>query len=498
MENHKYTTTFSSEIRPLVSAEKDKYLAMASLVNIGDFIPDIDSENIDLLPVAFNAFVANRVNKNGDVISGSKAIEISNSFINKPINVEHNRGRVVGVILAAGYSEFGTDHPLDEEKVKEMSGPFNVTLGGVIWKVVSNELSDLIEESNDPTSEFYQKISASWELGFSEFQLAAINGPEKNLEDADIISDAAEISEKEKDLKTFGGTGVLEDGRAIYRLVVGNVVPLGIGLTENPAADVAGIAIKSLDKTENTANNIKDAENKSSQTNQINVKKDVETMKIENLKDITDESLKTLEASTISDFIHDELKKASEEYSEKIHEKEEAIKTVQAEHDQLKEAHEEASKTLETVKEELETIKVEQAAREAEDTFNRRMAQMDEKYELTDEYRKVLASDLKDLDEENFSAYQEKMTVLLRSLDKKVLAEEKTKAEAEVTKEETVVEEVKASEEDQEAVDVVEEVLESAEVDAQELPTSIEAEEPTVYDKYKQAFGLDQFEINIK
>jgi len=496
MEDHKYTTIFSSEIRPLVSTEKDKYLAMASLVDIGDFVPDIDAESVDLLPVAFNAFVANRVNKNGDVISGSKAIEISNSFINKPINVEHNRGRVVGVILTAGYSEFGTDHPLDEEKVKEMKGPFNVTLGGVIWKVVSNELTDLIEESNDPTSEFYQKISASWELGFSEFQLAAINGPEKNLEDADIISDAAEISEKEKDLKTFGGTGVLEDGRAIYRLVIGNVVPLGIGLTESPAADVAGVATKSLDKTENSANNIKDAENKSSQSQQINVKKDVETMKIENLKDITDESMKTLEASAISDFIHDELKKASEDYSEKLQEKENAVKTVQAEHDQLKEAHDEASKTLETVKEELEAIKVEQAAREAEDAFNKHMAQMDEKYELADEDRKVIASDIKDMDGDTFSAYQDKMSVLLRSKDKEELAEKQAKADAEAKKE--VKEEAVASEltEEQPAEEVVEEVLESAEVDAQEVPLSAEAEEPTVYDKYKQAFGLDQFEIN--
>ena len=69
MKDHKYTTIFSSTIKPLVPEEKDKYLAMASMLDIGDFIPDIDIEaNVDLLPVAFNAFVANRVNKNGDVI----------------------------------------------------------------------------------------------------------------------------------------------------------------------------------------------------------------------------------------------------------------------------------------------------------------------------------------------------------------------------------------------------------------------------------------------
>ena len=57
---HKYTTIFSSTVRPLVSEEKDQYLAMASLVDIGDFIPDVNTnENIDLLPIAFNACVIN-------------------------------------------------------------------------------------------------------------------------------------------------------------------------------------------------------------------------------------------------------------------------------------------------------------------------------------------------------------------------------------------------------------------------------------------------------
>ena len=64
MKENKYTTIFSSTIRPLVSEEKDQYLAMASLLDVGEFIPDVDTEsNYDLLPVAFNACVANRVNK---------------------------------------------------------------------------------------------------------------------------------------------------------------------------------------------------------------------------------------------------------------------------------------------------------------------------------------------------------------------------------------------------------------------------------------------------
>ena len=178
---YKYTTIFSSTVKPLVSEEKDQYLAMASLVDIGDFIPNINTdENIDLLPIAFNACVVNRVNLNGDVIDAGTALASYKNFINKPINLEHQRERVVGCILTAGFSEFGTDKPLTEEEVMGSNKPFNVALGGVIWKVVNNDLADLIEESGDPSDENFMKISASWELGFSDFQIVKLPFGEKN------------------------------------------------------------------------------------------------------------------------------------------------------------------------------------------------------------------------------------------------------------------------------------------------------------------------------
>ena len=140
MKEFKYKTIFSSTIKPLVSEEKDKYLAMASILDIGDFIPDVDTgKDIDLLPVAFNACVANRVNKNGDVVDSKTAMSMYKNFVNKPINLEHKRDRVVGVILAAGFSEFGTDKPLNEKDI-EGDDPFNITLGGVIWKWLIPEL----------------------------------------------------------------------------------------------------------------------------------------------------------------------------------------------------------------------------------------------------------------------------------------------------------------------------------------------------------------------
>lgn len=185
-----FETSFSCVIKPLVSEEKDKYLALASLLDVANFIPDLDMEkNIDLLPIAFNACVVNRVNKNGDVIDTATAIDIYKNFVNKPINVEHNRKNLIGVILTAGFSEFGTDMPLTEEQAKERKDPFNITLGGVLWRVVNEQLTDLVEESNDQTSENYLKVSASWELGFSDYDLILIKGSGKNLEGSTTVAE---------------------------------------------------------------------------------------------------------------------------------------------------------------------------------------------------------------------------------------------------------------------------------------------------------------------
>jgi hypothetical protein len=245
MKNFKYTSIFSSTVKPIVSEDKDKYLSLASMVDLEKFIPDVDTEKeVDLLPIAFNSFVANRVNKNGDVIDTETSIAVYKSFINKPMNVEHNRDRIVGTILTAGFSEFGTDRPLTEEDVTGASGPFNVTLGGVVWRIVNPDLADFIEDSADPTSDNYMNVSASWELGFTDYEIVAINGDEKNIEDAEVIAGEDDVEKFKEHLRAFGGKGILEDGRKIYRKVINEVLPLGIGLTETPAADVEGLAAK--------------------------------------------------------------------------------------------------------------------------------------------------------------------------------------------------------------------------------------------------------------
>ena len=514
MEKFEYTTSFSSAVKPLISEERDKYLALASLEEVGNFIPDVDTDkNIDLLPIAFNACVVNRANKNGDAIDTETAISVYKDFINKPINVEHNRNRVVGVILTAGFSEFGTDKPLTEDEVQGNAKPFNITLGGVVWRVAHEDLAYLIEDSSDPTSENYLKVSASWELGFSDYNIVKVSGEGKNIENGEIIADEEKIEKIKNNLKSLGGEGKIDDD-SIYRLVTGDVVPLGIGLTENPAADVKGVATK-LEEDENLLIN----KNKSSQNNEKNVNNEESQlhksqtnidMKITSLKDITDESLKTMEASMVSDFIESELKKKCDEYeSDKtkleasLEESKKDLETLTTENDTLK-------TNFESLKTEVDEMKTERTAQMVEAKFNERMASFDEEYSLDDDTRKVIAVQLKamptDDEDESYTSWVESSKVLLKRHSKEYIAEqEKISATAE-TKEDTkedaktetteevaeVKEEIKAS---TEAEEVVEEVIENAEEVKEEIPNTTEASEPSVMEKYQQAFDLEQFEI---
>lgn len=477
--NFKYTTTFSSVIKPLVSEEKDKYLALASLMEIGNFIPSVDTEkNVDLLPVAFNAAVVNRVNKNGDVIDTATAAAIYKDFINKPINLEHNREKIIGVILTAGFSEFGTDTILTEEQIKNLKGPFNITLGGVLWRIANPHLADMIEDSSDASSNNYQKISASWELGFSEYNLVVIEGESKNIEDGLEISDAGQIEDMKSSLRAFGGSGKVDKTKSIYRKVIGNVIPLGIGLTETPAADVKGVTTTKIEKEEVIVEeNISKIENLN-----VNTTIDQDTMKITSIKDITDENLKQVSASQISDLIEQELKTASEKYAAEKAAVETALKASQEQYNSLLSSQDSLKQEVESLKSALQTAQDEMLKAAAAEAFNVRMAAFDSEYDLDAEAREVIAKDIANLDDEAFAAYKNKMAVFMKNKKKGAKVEEKGMTEE--------PKEAKAS-----VSEVIEEVTDNAKKETVSVPTTSTASE-TLFDKYKKAFDYEGFVVS--
>lgn len=512
--NTKYTTIFSSELKCIVSEEKDLHLSLASLDSLRAFLPNIDTDkNIDLLPISTNAFVAGRVNRNGDVVDNKTAVEIAKYFVNKPINLEHNRTQVVGCILTYGFNTFGSEEPMTEEEALNSKDPFNVALGGVMWKVVNKDLANLVEESNDPTSPNYMRVSASWELGFNEYQFVLLDNDKKNIIEGRVIEDVDEMEKLKSKSRAFGGTGILPNGQRIYRLVTGNIIPLGIGLTGTPAADVVGVAtnekkpdlaVISLKDNEDDKEDESEAETKAeisiSQNKDLTVNSNTKNnniMKITKIEDITAESLKEIQASQVAEFIAEEIKKASETFDAERKEKEEAIKAATEKYEALTKDNASVKEELEKVKATLAALEEEKAAKIREEVFNTRMASFDEEYDLSDEDRQVLATDIKDLNDETFAAYKNKMTVLMKEKSKAVKKAKMAK-EAEM-KEKTMATEVVAKVTEvvaSEAKEVVNQALDNGIKQATDVPATATANEPSLYERYKKAFSIEGFNVS--
>lgn len=526
---------FASVIKPVVSEEKDQMLALASVQELAALVPDVDiSRNYDLLPIAFDACVANRVNRNHDLVDTDTALAIYKTFLHKFIDAEHDRKRVIGVIVSAYLTEFGTNKRLTEDDVRGRDIPFNITLGGVLWRAVNEKLCDLVEEAADPTSDFFMKVSASWEIGFSGYSIVELAQGDKNLSQGHVITNPETIKEVKKYLKCYGGSGVMK-GKGYYRMPNVDVIAMGVGLTEKPAADVKGVMVK-LDAepeasipveaadevAEASDQKVEVTQNIISQSQENNVKRERRAMKITSINDITDENLKQCTASVITDFINAELKKASDQFV--------AEKQAQASlADKFKESTENLAKQLTEVKASLDSLQKEKENRDKVDAFNARMSEVFASYELPEDVAKVIVEDIKAIaNEEAFASWKTKAATLLKAYDKQALAaakkadeeakaakakaeemEAKAKAEAKAKEDSEKAEKDKKDNEDKEkkgakgcskaseeaVASAVETAVDNAETKDKGLPNTTSASAPSLKEKFAQAFAEENFVI---
>lgn len=247
MRKFKYKSVFEScVIRASLNVEETSFLSEASiedLKNIG--IPESINlkANPDLLFTVYNGAVINRANRNGDCIDKSTALSIKNNFVHKPVNLEHDRKKIVGHIVKAGWSSFGENKLLNDKDVENLEDPFNLVIGSVVYRLNHDKFADLLIDSNDESSQNFNTIHSSWEIGFDDYQIMVGS---KNVSEAEIITDSKKILEYSKYLKQNGGSGETPDGKFVGRLIVGNaesVIPIGFAYTGNPAAEVEGVAV---------------------------------------------------------------------------------------------------------------------------------------------------------------------------------------------------------------------------------------------------------------
>jgi hypothetical protein len=509
-QKFKYTTNFSNVI--LASGEIDSpdlNISKASLDSLQGIIPkDVDLEkNMDLLAVAFNAAVVNTFNKNGDGIDSKSAVKILDQFKHKPTNIEHQKQKVVGHIVSASFSSFLDNQILSPEEVEDLNEPFNIALASLIYKTVNPEFANLVEQSADEESEFYHQVSASWEIGFNDFKIAAGSD---NLKEAEIIEDENLIEELKGNLKAFGGDGKMKDGSPLHRLIVGDIYPLGIGFTANPAANVKGIVMSSgyeddliEEKNEkNISQNINsDVTNKKStiimENNEIlnNLVSALEE-KVSNKK-FSEEAVATV-SKIINDAILERNESFVQEKEQLENEKAELAKAAEEQAEQLNQLREELASATERVS----SLEQEQKQAEAIARFDSRMSAIEDAYELDDASRKVVAEELKSLDEteEAFAAFQEKLTVVLKHQSKDFIAAQEeefnSKLAAAVEKR---LEELKSSATESEE-EAVEEAIEQVEASEEEAISNNNAEasdqELTLKEKFQKAFSEDNLTIN--
>ena len=512
---HKYTTTFEFEIKACENIAGIN-VSKANIENLRSLIPtSVDLEkNIDLMGVAFNAAVVNEFNKNGDGIDTKTAIESVQQFIHKPTNIEHNKKKVVGHIVNAGFSDYSDSTVLINVDENEKD-PFNIALGAVVYKTVDREFFDMLENSTNPKNSMYNTISASWEIGFSEYSIAIGS---KNLKDAEIISDPEKVSEMKGMLRSFGGKGMTEDGRPVYRLITGNVYPLGIGFTMKPAANVKGLISNEYKKEDDTEEE-KEESVSNSNKQQIKHLQKISDKISQNLKN-TVNNTKIMDLETLLSELKDSLaeKKFSEEavagmtstFAEAIKQKDDeyqaSLEAAEKEKTEIAAAREELQNSVESIKEELKVaqeridgFESEKRAEEAVARFNARMEEIDSIYDLEESDSSFIAEKIKGLDdtEESFASFKDELAVFWASKNKEAKAkiedEIKARVEAEIEKRLTTVEASEITEEVvAEEVDV-EQALENAEATDTVLPNNNEAQasKTTLKEKFAAAFSRD-------
>lgn len=532
MRKFKYHQTFATKhIKLVYPEEKNVALALASLESLKTLLPpglDI-AKNPDLLFNSFNAAVVNRVNLNDDGIQTVTALKLYKNFIHKFCDLEHERTSIVGSIINAGLSEFLTNRIVSEAEATSIKTPFNISLGSVVWPVVDPQFAEMLAESSDETSPNFESISASWEIGFDEMYIAVGS---RDLSEAEIITDEKRVSELKQYLRIYDGTGSTKQNEPVYRIIAGDALPLGIGYTTTPAADVKGVIVSNTEKVEEIKetglpekeatpareiielnsitqenNEEKDKSEKNSSQHPSNTVKNISIMKINKLDDITDENFSELSAAAVRNFvgkqIAEELEKASEEYALRLEEKEKEAKARKEEAEQVKKQFEDARKDLDALSAQLKQEQEARAAEKAQADFNSRMADLETKFVLGEKETAVIAKKIRGLDDAAYAEWLSDFEILSAAKKKDAEDDEDAKDggsdeadEGEDPNEDS--DEDKKKKKSKSAKASVEDALDEVEEAKKKDLVNTPSVEKTVRDEFAEAFKPDDFKIRVR
>ena len=428
--------------------------ASMELEDLKSLLPDSEEikNNPDLLYTCFNAAVINLINLNGDGITteGAKILVESTKF--KPMNIEHSREDIIGVITNYGFSSFGENKTLTEQELT--NDPFNLSLAAIVWKISNKAFYKFILDSQDEDSEVFKTVSTSWEVGFNSYKLAVGS---KDLRKAKIIDDEETVETYSRYLSSMGGKGFLPTGEEVYRIIGDDCRFLGCAFTTNPAAAVQGVLSvdyrdfeESSEEEEEEKENEEPEENEESEEDMENEMEEPEEEEIEgntepevtelteteasifienqdkislnkknrvivhmkytNLDELIDH-LHEAAASDVRDFVVSQVEKSNDQFvalkNEKA-EKEQALENALA---NIKNFEDESQQLRNEVSEMRASLK----AQEDQAKFSERIESLKEQFDIDSAASKSVAKRIFGLSDEDFNEWLEDMKPLLKS-----------------------------------------------------------------------------------
>ena len=508
-KDYPFSTKITAEYQVIHPKERDEHLALASLDSLKALL-DVPKEQIemnkDLLYISADLWVGGMANKNGHAITTEDTIALAKQIPHKYLNLEHDEDVVVGSLFSYGFREYANERNLiSEEDIKDLNKPIVASGGGFVWRSINPDLAELLVEASDKNSLKYGQASFSWEVYFKEF---AIMEGSKFVNQAQIIDDESEIEKRVPFLKDNGGSGEYE-GKEIYRLAAD---VKGI-LTSETEEDVKIKVEASKDYEDQEVKRTSKKKKGISHSKKINVKK-YTAMKIKNQEDyktvlasvceseeVDHKLLASLEAnfdkvtaSAIADAIRDESAKFATEKKEleeaKVKAAEEKAK-IEAELTELKEKSEASE-------EELKDIKAKLVAEEQTRIFSERMEALEKDYDLEADDSKVIAKQIKSLDEGGYDAWLEDFKVFAKEKSKDYKAKKaeemkkKQEEEEEAIKAKSSTEETEEQKESREKEDAAK-LIASAQEDVKQEVASTQHEE-----KVSLADQFTEFELELE
>ena len=231
--------------------------ALASLDQLRALLPPeiVPEQDTDIVYIVGNLAVGGLLNGNDDGVTTTDMLSIYPKFERRQCNIEHNRGQIVGYILKAGLSEFGSNKLLTADEARASGKPFNIVTVAALWKVANRDLCSFILGTVAPGSPDADALSLSFEVGFNDYSICVLPKGIDNLSQASKIipSDSPDFDNYNKLLRINKGSGKIgKDGSKVGRILGGDLTPLGQGVVTVPAAAVKGISpiISSPEKEE--------------------------------------------------------------------------------------------------------------------------------------------------------------------------------------------------------------------------------------------------------